>query len=47
MTPEAQTHTDEQAHAELVERARKLFSGRVDFLLSAPSLKFLPEPTVA
>ena len=47
MTPGAQTHTDEQAHAELVERARKLFSGRVDFLLSAPSLKFLPEPTVA
>jgi GTP-binding protein len=26
--------------------ARRLFSGRVDFLLSAPSLKFLPEPTV-
>ena len=47
MTPGAQIHTDEQAHAELVERARKLFSGRVDFLLSAPSLKFLPEPTVA
>jgi len=31
---------------DLVERARKLFSGRVDFLLSAPALKFLPEPTV-
>jgi len=29
---------------ELIERARKLFSGRVDFLLSAPQLKFLPEP---
>ncbi|MXP15536.1 YihA family ribosome biogenesis GTP-binding protein [Altererythrobacter confluentis] len=27
-------------------RAAKLFSGRVDFLLSAPQLKFLPEPTV-
>ena len=27
------------------ERASKLFSGRVDFLLSAPQLKFLPEPT--
>jgi len=26
--------------------ARKLFSGRVDFLLSAPQLKFLPDPTV-
>lgn len=40
--------TDEEA-AELVQlerRANKLFSGRVDFLLSAPQLKFLPEPTV-
>jgi GTP-binding protein len=27
------------------ERAAKLFSGRVEFLLSAPDLKFLPEPT--
>lgn len=26
--------------------AGRLFSGRVDFLLSAPQLKFLPEPTV-
>ena len=26
------------------ERAAKLFSGRVEFLLSAPQLKFLPEP---
>ncbi len=32
--------------AELAERARKLFSGRVEFLLSAPALKFLPEPQV-
>jgi GTP-binding protein len=31
---------------ELAERARKLFSGRVEFLLSAPQLKFLPDPTV-
>jgi GTP-binding protein len=31
---------------ELSERARKLFSGRVEFLLSAPQLKFLPDPTV-
>lgn len=30
----------------LVRRAGKLFSGRVDFLLSAPQLKFLPDPTV-
>jgi GTP-binding protein len=28
------------------ERAAKLFSGRVEFLLSAPELRFLPEPTV-
>jgi GTP-binding protein len=28
---------------ELAERARKLFSGRVEFLKSAPSLKFLPD----
>jgi GTP-binding protein len=26
------------------ERARRLFSGRVDFLKSAPSLKFIPDP---
>jgi GTP-binding protein len=36
---------DEEAK-ELEERARKLFSGRVEFLLSAPALKFLPEPEV-
>ncbi len=29
---------------DLMEEARKLFSGRVEFLLSAPSLKFLPDP---
>ena len=28
------------------ERAQRLFSGRVEFLLSAPSLRFLPEPEV-
>jgi GTP-binding protein len=28
----------------LTEQARRLFAGRVDFLLSAPSLKFLPDP---
>ncbi|HEU4820807.1 MAG TPA: ribosome biogenesis GTP-binding protein YihA/YsxC [Qipengyuania sp.] len=32
--------------AEQARRAQKLFSGRVDFLKSAPELKFLPEPTV-
>ncbi|WP_347303075.1 ribosome biogenesis GTP-binding protein YihA/YsxC [Croceibacterium sp. TMG7-5b_MA50] len=29
---------------ELVEQARRLFAGRVEFLLSAPQLQFLPEP---
>jgi GTP-binding protein len=29
---------------ELSERARKLFAGPIDFLKSAPELKFLPEP---
>jgi len=28
------------------ERARKLFAGPIDFLKSAPGLKFLPDPTV-
>ncbi|WP_338447216.1 ribosome biogenesis GTP-binding protein YihA/YsxC [Pelagerythrobacter marensis] len=28
------------------QRAARLFSGRVEFLLSAPQLRFLPEPTV-
>lgn len=37
---------EEAERAELAYRAGKLFSGRVDFLLSAPQLKFLPEPTV-
>lgn len=41
MTPE-----EAAEQAELVRRAGKLFSGRVDFLLSAPQLKFLPDPTV-
>ncbi len=31
----------------LSREAAKLFSGRVEFLLSAPQLKFLPEPDVA
>ena len=31
----------------LVEEARRLFSGRVEFLLSAPSLDFLPEADFA
>src|SRR5215212_4477674 len=31
---------------ELAERARKLFAGPIEFLKSAPELKFLPDPTV-
>ena len=40
--------TPEEARAQRLreEAASKLFSGRVEFLLSAPQLKFLPEPTV-
>ncbi len=34
----------EQSDEELAERARRLFSGRVEFLKSAPALKFLPDP---
>lgn len=34
--------TEEEEHA-LAREASKLFSGRVEFLLSAPQLKFLPE----
>ena len=30
--------------SDLTVQARRLFSGRVEFLLSAPSLNFLPEP---
>lgn len=40
------TREEEQEQAAREEAASKLFSGRVDFLLSAPLLKFLPEPTV-
>jgi len=42
----SQVSEDEALLAERIERAGKLFSGRVDFLLSAPQMKFLPEPTV-
>ena len=37
---------DEAAQAELEERARKLLTGKVEFLLSAPKLEFLPDPVV-
>ena len=34
----------EENPEDLAERARKLFAGRVEFLKSAPSLQFLPDP---
>jgi len=37
---------EERAAQRREQAAARLFSGRVDFLLSAPQLKFLPEPTV-
>lgn len=36
----------EPADKDLSERARKLFAGPVEFLKSAPDLKFLPDPDV-
>ena len=38
--------SDDQAGPELEELARKLFSGPVSFLKSAPQLKFLPDPVL-
>lgn len=35
-----------QEASDLAERARRLFSGRVEFLKSAPALRFLPDPDV-
>lgn len=37
---------EERARQVREDAASRLFSGRVDFLLSAPQLKFLPHPTV-
>jgi len=37
--------SEDREREELAERARKLFAGSVEFLKSAPGLKFLPEPT--
>jgi GTP-binding protein len=36
--------TEAQDTAELEERARKLLTGKVEFLLSAPKLEFMPSP---
>jgi GTP-binding protein len=35
---------NDAADKELAERARKLFSGSIEFLKSAPALEFLPDP---
>ncbi len=37
---------DDDALAALTEQARILFAGRIEFLKSAPALKFLPDPEV-
>jgi len=36
--------TESGPDADSVEQARRLFAGRVEFLKSAPALKFLPDP---
>ena len=36
----------EAAEEDLAERARKLFAGPIEFLKSAPELKFLPDPDI-
>jgi GTP-binding protein len=38
--------SEEDEQDELAERARKLFSGPITFLKSAPELKFLPDPAL-
>lgn len=38
--------SDAAFDAETLEAARKLFAGRIDFLKSAPTLQFLPDPDV-
>ena len=40
------THERRTRTHELAERARKLFAGPIEFLKSAPELKFLPDPDV-
>jgi GTP-binding protein len=35
-----------KADEDPAERARKLFAGPIEFLKSAPELRFLPDPTV-
>ncbi|GMN02019.1 ribosome biogenesis GTP-binding protein YihA/YsxC [Erythrobacter sp. MTPC3] len=46
-TPElSPAEIEERDQQRREKRAAKLFSGHVEFLLSAPQLKFLPDPTV-
>ncbi|MCX7284857.1 MAG: ribosome biogenesis GTP-binding protein YihA/YsxC [Novosphingobium sp.] len=44
MTPEEAQAAE--LRAEMIEQARLLFAGRVEFIKSAPALKFLPDPDV-
>ena len=46
MTPPSPEEIQEREQQRREDAASRLFSGRVDFLLSAPQLKFLPDPTV-
>lgn len=43
---EADAPEDPKALAYRLESARRVFTGRIEFLLSAPKLEFLPEPKV-
>ncbi len=47
MSDAGETFEDAKALAYRIETARRLFAGRVEFLLSAPALEFLPPPKVA
>src|SRR5207253_8218720 len=40
------SHVTGEADAEVAEQARRLFSGPIEVLKSAPELKFLPDPDV-
>ena len=44
---QALTPEEERDRKRLIEDARRVFTGPVEFLLSAPELQFLPEPKVA
>ena len=46
MTQPDPAELEEREQQRREDAAARLFSGRVEFLLSAPQLKFLPEPTV-